>query len=81
MGLPTDQASHSTSARPWLANYPPTVPHSLEPYPEGSLYSFLEDAARRHPDAEPRCHWEGTRWGGYHGQLSRDRRVLMISCE
>src|SRR5436305_1301277 len=45
------------SARPWLANYPPTVPHSLEPYPEGSLYSFLEDAARRHPHAPAISFW------------------------
>lgn len=37
--------------RPWFASYPNDVPHSLEPYPEESLYTFLSDAARKHPDA------------------------------
>src|SRR5437879_3208384 len=83
MGLPTDQASHSTSARPWLANYPPTVPHSLEPYPEGSLYSFLEDAARRHPNAPAISFWlPGSpmgKWLSYRhllGQVERFSGVL-----
>jgi long-chain acyl-CoA synthetase len=37
--------------RPWFAGYPNDVPHSLEPFPEKSLYTFLSDAAREHPDA------------------------------
>jgi long-chain acyl-CoA synthetase len=37
--------------RRWLAHYPPGVPHSLEPYPETSLYSILAEAADRHPNA------------------------------
>ena len=37
--------------RPWLANYPAGVPQSLEPFPERSLYSILEDSASRLPDA------------------------------
>jgi len=43
--------------RPWLASYPPGVPQSLEPYPEVSLYSFLEEAARRHPAAPAISFW------------------------
>jgi long-chain acyl-CoA synthetase len=37
--------------RPWLASYPPDVPHSLEPYPERPVWSLLEDSAERYPDA------------------------------
>ena len=83
MGPPMDRASHSTSARPWLANYPPTVPHSLEPYAEGSLYSFLEDAARRHPNAPAISFWlpgspMGKRLSYRHllGQVERFSGVL-----
>jgi long-chain acyl-CoA synthetase len=43
--------------RPWLASYPNGVPRSLAPYPEKSLYSFLEDAARRHPNAPAIAFW------------------------
>ncbi len=35
--------------RPWLDHYPADVPRSLAPYPERSVFSMLEDAARRHP--------------------------------
>ena len=40
-----------TDHRPWFANYPEGVPKTLEPYPEKSLYSNLEESARRFPDA------------------------------
>jgi long-chain acyl-CoA synthetase len=43
--------------RPWLASYPNDVPKSLAPYPERSLYSLLEDAARRHPNAPAIAFW------------------------
>jgi long-chain acyl-CoA synthetase len=43
--------------RPWLANYPNGVPASLAPYQEKSLYSLLEDAARRHPNAPAVAFW------------------------
>jgi long-chain acyl-CoA synthetase len=43
--------------RPWFANYPDGVPPSLAPYPEKSLYSILEDAARRHPSAPAIAFW------------------------
>lgn len=38
--------------RPWLKSYqlgPYKLEHSLTPYPERPLFSFLEDAARDHP--------------------------------
>jgi long-chain acyl-CoA synthetase len=38
------------TARPWLANYPPDVPHSLAPFPEKSVYAVLEEAAARFAD-------------------------------
>jgi long-chain acyl-CoA synthetase len=38
-------------ARPWLASYPPDVPHSLAPYPERPVWSLLEEAARKFPDS------------------------------
>ena len=37
--------------RPWLASYPPDVPHSLAPYPERPVWSLLEESARRFPDS------------------------------
>jgi long-chain acyl-CoA synthetase len=37
--------------RPWFSSYPDGVPRSMEPYPERSLYSILEDSARRFPNA------------------------------
>jgi long-chain acyl-CoA synthetase len=36
--------------RPWLANYPPDVPHTLAPFPERSVSSLLDDAASRFPE-------------------------------
>jgi long-chain acyl-CoA synthetase len=35
--------------RPWLKTYPEGVPQSLEPFPEKSLYSILEDSAGKFP--------------------------------
>ena len=40
-----------TDHRPWFASYPTGVPHSLEPYPDLSVFGMLEASARRHPDA------------------------------
>src|ERR687891_1511350 len=37
--------------RPWLASYPPDVPHSLAPYPEKPLWALLEESAERFPDS------------------------------
>ena len=34
-----------SDSRPWLDRYPPDVPPSLEPYPDASLFSLLENAA------------------------------------
>ena len=39
--------------KPWLKSYmlgPFKLKHSMEPYPEINVYSFLEDAARQYPD-------------------------------
>jgi long-chain acyl-CoA synthetase len=35
--------------RPWLDHYPADVPKTLAPFPERSVFSILEDSARRHP--------------------------------
>src|SRR5439155_16463419 len=37
--------------RPWFGSYHEGVPRTLEPYPQRSLFSILEDAARRFPEA------------------------------
>jgi long-chain acyl-CoA synthetase len=37
--------------RPWLASYPPGVPHTLAPYPERPVWSLLREAADQHPDS------------------------------
>jgi long-chain acyl-CoA synthetase len=39
-----------TDHRPWLASYPSDVPHTLEPYPEASVFSMLERSASVWPD-------------------------------
>jgi long-chain acyl-CoA synthetase len=36
--------------KPWLKNYEPGVPHTLE-YPDRPLHANLEETARRYPDA------------------------------
>src|SRR5438132_12754130 len=43
--------------RPWLASYPPGMPHSLQPYPEKSLFSILEEAVARHPNGPAVAFW------------------------
>ena len=40
-----------TDHRPWFATYPSDVPHSLEPYPNLSVFGMLEASARKHPEA------------------------------
>jgi long-chain acyl-CoA synthetase len=47
-----------TDHRPWFASYPAGIPHSLEPYPETSVFSMLEGSARRFPD-RPSMAWFG----------------------
>lgn len=36
--------------RPWTKRYDPGVPHTLEPYPQIPLHSFLRDSARQWPN-------------------------------
>jgi long-chain acyl-CoA synthetase len=38
-----------TDHRPWFASYPPDVPHTLEPYPDISVFGMLESSARNYP--------------------------------
>ena len=40
-----------TDHRPWFATYPSGVPHTLEPYPDLSVFGMLEASARTHPEA------------------------------
>jgi long-chain acyl-CoA synthetase len=42
----------------WLRSYPSGVPHSLDPYPDLSLFGMLEASARRFPD-RPAIAWFG----------------------
>jgi long-chain acyl-CoA synthetase len=35
--------------RPWLKNYDPGVPHTLEPYPQVPIHHFLRESARQYP--------------------------------
>ena len=36
--------------RPWTKNYDPGVPASLEPYPNVTVHSFLQEAAKKTPN-------------------------------
>ena len=47
-----------TEHRPWFASYPHDVPHTLEPYPDISVFGMLEASARRIPDT-PAIAWFG----------------------
>jgi long-chain acyl-CoA synthetase len=38
------------AARPWLQHYVPSLPHTLKPYPNGTLLDVLADTVRRRPD-------------------------------
>jgi long-chain acyl-CoA synthetase len=40
-----------------LESYPEDIPHSLAPFPEKSLYSLLEESARRFPEAPAIAFW------------------------
>jgi len=51
---------HMTEHRPWFTSYPSDVPHSLEPYPDASVFAMLEASARRFP-SRPALAWFGRR--------------------
>ncbi len=36
--------------RPWLKNYDPHVPHSLEPYPDVPVHHYLQETAKQYPN-------------------------------
>jgi long-chain acyl-CoA synthetase len=38
------------AARPWLQHYAPSLPHTLKPYPSGTLLDVLADTVRQRPD-------------------------------
>ena len=40
----------SYADRPWTRNYDPGVPASLEPYPNVTVHSFLQEAAKKTPN-------------------------------
>jgi aldehyde:ferredoxin oxidoreductase len=49
----TAETQEAIGEKPWLANYyigPFDLAHSMEPYPEVNVYTFLEDTAREFPD-------------------------------
>jgi long-chain acyl-CoA synthetase len=47
-----------TDHRPWFKSYPDGVPKTLEPFPERSLFSVVEESAKRFPD-RPAIAWFG----------------------
>ncbi len=46
------------STRPWLDQYDPGVPHTLQPYPRETLLDVLADSARQRP-GHPAVHFKG----------------------
>lgn len=46
-----------TDHRAWFASYPDDVPRTLEPHPEVSLYSHLQESARRFPNSPAIAFW------------------------
>ena len=47
-----------TEHRAWFASYPAETSHTLEPYPDLSVFGMLEASTRQHPDA-PALAWFG----------------------
>jgi long-chain acyl-CoA synthetase len=41
----------SYTERPWTKNYDPSVPKSLEPYPDKTVFDLLREAAQKAPDS------------------------------
>jgi long-chain acyl-CoA synthetase len=54
-----------TEHQPWFASYPHGVPHTLEPYPDLSVFGMLEASARRFPDRHALA------WYGRHITFAR----------
>ena len=65
-----------TDHRPWFPTYPPGVPHSLEPYPNLSVFGMLEASARKHPEA-PALAWFGRKisYAALLGEVGQGRWV------
>ncbi|HEX9121929.1 MAG TPA: long-chain fatty acid--CoA ligase [Actinomycetota bacterium] len=66
-----------TEHRAWFASYQDGVPKTLEPYPDISVFTMLESAARRFPDA-PAIAWLGRRlsYGWLLSEVERCSAVL-----
>jgi long-chain acyl-CoA synthetase len=66
-----------TDDRPWLSSYPSGVPHSLEPYPDLSMFGMLEASARRFGD-RPAIAWFGRHlsYGWLLAEVERFSAVL-----
>jgi long-chain acyl-CoA synthetase len=66
-----------TDHRPWFPTYPPGVPHSLEPYPNLSVFGMLEASARKHPEA-PALAWFGRKvsYAALLGEVERCSAAL-----
>jgi hypothetical protein len=41
--------------RPWLSSYDPGLPHTLAPYPDGTLLDVLAETVRQRPGARVIC--------------------------
>ncbi|HEX9122224.1 MAG TPA: long-chain fatty acid--CoA ligase [Actinomycetota bacterium] len=65
-----------TEHRPWFTSYPSGAPHTLEPYPELSLFGMLESSAGRFPK-RPALAWFG-RHVSYRMLLSEVERFSAV---
>ncbi|HYH27552.1 MAG TPA: long-chain fatty acid--CoA ligase [Actinomycetota bacterium] len=63
--------------RPWLDHYPPEVPKTLEPYPERSVFSLLEESVAQYGD-RPALAFFGKRltYAELMGQVEKFSRAL-----
>ena len=43
--------------KPWLNQYDAGVPHTLQPYPAGTLLDVVSETARRRPDLRVGLSW------------------------
>jgi long-chain acyl-CoA synthetase len=66
-----------TDHRPWFRSYPPDVPHTLEPYPDISVFGMLEASARKYPQTTAIA-WFGRKlsYGDLLGETERCSAAL-----
>src|SRR5262245_15245505 len=75
MFAPSDQSSFDRQTRPWLDQYPPGVPASLD-YPEEPLGWLLEQAAARFAGRVACCYY--SQQITYRELLSQARRFASV---